>query len=629
MAKNHGLEQVSRLVDVNLNLKERKPSFSFLISFFLILLFCGSEALAATYYVSPTGSDSNGGSVTAPFKTIQRAANIVSPGDIVYIRAGTYTGFTLTRSGATNNYITFQNYPGESPVISKTDTGSTATNDVGVIIIPGGSTVSWIKFVGLTVTAPKSAGYTNTFFSLISVYASGGTNNHIVIDGCTLYGDAFNGIRFKYGVTDSQIINNTIGGSGQGVQNGIEIEYGNSNILIDNNNVSYCQIRRSSSATRDTGIQVHASNIPAMPNVGITISNNTVSYDVTQGILVGWNTDKVWIKDNWTHHNGATGIQIEGQGENYNPPNQWTTHVIVEGNTTEYNGFGTGREWETGIWVDDSKYVLVKNNIVRHNSNGIYDTSGDHVIIRNNVVYDSHYRYGAREAMSSGYSASTSYSGQNDVWVNNTFYNNGGPNTAFEIGYYQDTAPVAYFVWKNNIVANSVSPNDLQLTKGTVGTLQMDYNNYYDTRALSFLWNGKIYNWTNYLTQGKDRNSITTNPVFNNVSANDFTLQNTSGAIDHGTFLTTVTSTSGSGTSVVVGDARYFQDGYGISGASGDTIMIGTDTVTVTDVNYTTNVITFTPSITWVQGEGVSYPYAGSKPDIGAYESGAPTSRRQ
>ncbi|HKQ79252.1 MAG TPA: choice-of-anchor Q domain-containing protein [Blastocatellia bacterium] len=43
------------------------------------------------YYVSPGGSDSNPGTQALPFKTIQRAADIVDPGDTVIVEDGVYT----------------------------------------------------------------------------------------------------------------------------------------------------------------------------------------------------------------------------------------------------------------------------------------------------------------------------------------------------------------------------------------------------------------------------------------------------------------------------------------------------------------------------------------------------------
>ncbi|MGO4372568.1 DUF1565 domain-containing protein, partial [Paenibacillus sp. MCAF20] len=45
------------------------------------------------YYVAPTGSDSNPGTLNAPWKTIQKAANTLVAGEIVYVRGGVYKEF--------------------------------------------------------------------------------------------------------------------------------------------------------------------------------------------------------------------------------------------------------------------------------------------------------------------------------------------------------------------------------------------------------------------------------------------------------------------------------------------------------------------------------------------------------
>src|SRR4051794_20155057 len=46
----------------------------------------GRLLMAATYYVAPTGSDSNWGDLARPLKTIQEAANRAAAGDTVLIR---------------------------------------------------------------------------------------------------------------------------------------------------------------------------------------------------------------------------------------------------------------------------------------------------------------------------------------------------------------------------------------------------------------------------------------------------------------------------------------------------------------------------------------------------------------
>jgi hypothetical protein len=84
------------------------------ISFFVLILvfIIGRAASAATYYVSPMGNDNNDGSMNTPFQTIQKAANVVNPGDTVIVGNGTYTGgstlVTINRSGSSGSPITFK-----------------------------------------------------------------------------------------------------------------------------------------------------------------------------------------------------------------------------------------------------------------------------------------------------------------------------------------------------------------------------------------------------------------------------------------------------------------------------------------------------------------------------------------
>jgi len=44
-----------------------------------------SRVLLSAWYVTPAGLDSNSGSKTKPFQTIQQAANVAKPGDVVYM----------------------------------------------------------------------------------------------------------------------------------------------------------------------------------------------------------------------------------------------------------------------------------------------------------------------------------------------------------------------------------------------------------------------------------------------------------------------------------------------------------------------------------------------------------------
>jgi hypothetical protein len=69
--------------------------------------------LGLRYFVANTGNDSNTGTETSPFLTLQKAANIVKPGDTVIVKDGNYTTtrdyiVTLVTSGTATSNITFR-----------------------------------------------------------------------------------------------------------------------------------------------------------------------------------------------------------------------------------------------------------------------------------------------------------------------------------------------------------------------------------------------------------------------------------------------------------------------------------------------------------------------------------------
>ena len=84
----------------------------------------------ATFYVAPSGSDSNPGTEAAPFKTITKAQKAVREingtmtGDIVvYLREGTYqlnstVNFDERDGGKDGHYVRYKAYKGENPLIT-------------------------------------------------------------------------------------------------------------------------------------------------------------------------------------------------------------------------------------------------------------------------------------------------------------------------------------------------------------------------------------------------------------------------------------------------------------------------------------------------------------------------------
>jgi hypothetical protein len=118
---------------------------------FLVLLAVG-RAQATEYYVAPTGSDSNPGTMASPFASIQKGNDAAAAGDTVWLRAGTYYStkqITLSKSGTSDtNRTKFWAYQNEVPVLdcSKYVTTNKAA-DVPAVLVTG----NWIHLRGLEI----------------------------------------------------------------------------------------------------------------------------------------------------------------------------------------------------------------------------------------------------------------------------------------------------------------------------------------------------------------------------------------------------------------------------------------------------------------------------------------------
>jgi hypothetical protein len=94
----------------------------------LSLALCASPCISATtYYVSGAGSDlADGRSVKSAFRTLQHAADLTEPGDVVYAMNGIYSipdgenagaVLSISRSGTAEKWITYKAMPGQTPTI--------------------------------------------------------------------------------------------------------------------------------------------------------------------------------------------------------------------------------------------------------------------------------------------------------------------------------------------------------------------------------------------------------------------------------------------------------------------------------------------------------------------------------
>ena len=211
-----------------------------------------------------------------------------------------------------------------------------------------------------------------------------------------------------------------------------------------------------------------------------------------------------------------------------------------------------------------------------------------------------------------------SFGGIGDDVRNPRAYNNtfAGFNTAGGNGNCGSQQNVTSPAFLNNICYNSDAGGDFPLG----GSASPNNGNLAFTTGYSGTWSSPYSQETTYnLLKNQD-------PMFANYPTN-VTLQAGSPAAGTGVALTNVASgDSGSGTTLVVNDAHFFQSGW--AGTQADWLRVGpTSTVQIASINYTTNTITLTNSISRSSGDPV-YLYrdssgrivlTGAAPAVGAY----------
>src|SRR5579871_3197870 len=165
-------------------LSRRRRLIPVILSLLTLLGLTAARVAANTYYVANNGSDNNSGSATAPFLTIQNAANLVVPGDTVIVRQGNYAGFVLgwdtPTAGTPMAPITFTADPA-APAGSVVINFRNSKTYTGIDLEPG---CDYINLNGFTVIGGSA--------SQIAVYPNKGsgikaTGNYDQITNCTIH----------------------------------------------------------------------------------------------------------------------------------------------------------------------------------------------------------------------------------------------------------------------------------------------------------------------------------------------------------------------------------------------------------------------------------------------------------
>lgn len=462
------------------------------------------SAAGTEYFVATTGNDSSAGTINAPWRTLQHAADVAVPGSIINVRGGVYNQkLKITRSGsAAAGPIVFTSYNAEAAIIDGT---------------------------GLAVTG------TEGIVDLTDV-------NYITIKG------------FE--------IRNFITTASNKMPVGIYVHGSGSFIELSGNKVH--DIKNTSTPTgsdllgRDAhGIAIYGTKAP--DSIHDIMINGNELYNLVLGssesLVLNGNVDTFSVLNNIIHDNDNIGIDIIGfEGKSPSTSYDQARNGLVKGNKvyniTSNNNPSYGKTLPNnsnaadGIYVDGGKDSIIEQNYSYNNDIGI-EIASEHagkstsnITIRSNLAYNNRLTGIAM----GGYDKQRG-STVNCKIVNNTLYKNDTLGDGSGQLYVQyDTQNN---IIKNNIMVANTSDvliyNEYTKNSGNV----VDYNLYFAPGGSSdstWVWKNKEYTgFTAYKTgTGNDTHSLFVDPKFVNVTLKDFHLQSISPAIDTGNTDTTI-----------------------------------------------------------------------------------------
>ena len=465
-----------------------------------ILFACVSVASAqpnASYYVATTGNDSNSGTQSAPWKTIQHAADTAHAGSTVYARAGTYEELVrINVSGNPNDgFITFRSYRGEIAVLDATR--FTPEDRQGVLTIQN---QSYVRIEGFEIRNFRTAEHRLAPMG-INVIGSG---SHI------------------------ELLNNNVHDIQQ----------------------TFPGRDRPGSGGNGFGIAVYGTNATT-PITELIIDGNEVHHLKTgssESLVVNGNVTNFRITHNTVHDNNNIGIDVIGFERTAPDPavdqarDGVVSHNLVYNITSRGNPAYGNDQSSDGIYVDGGTRILIEQNTLHDVDFGIElasehkDRATSYIIARNNLIYHCH----TAGVSIGGYAPDRGHTEHSNV-INNTLYENDTSSTGS--GEFQMQWNMSDNVFANNIVY--AGPHCLiSVTKTEVNKSQpqalIDHNLYYCAAgAEASTWaevSGTITGFNNYVqSTGNDQHSRFLDPHFVDAAAHNFHLQSGSPALAAGT----------------------------------------------------------------------------------------------
>jgi hypothetical protein len=271
-----------------------------LATFVITALFLPVTGQTATYYVATTGSNSNPGTSTKPWRTVTHAVWKMVAGDTTYVRGGTYKEghIQFGRSGTSSAPIKLLSAPGEFPIIDFVDKAS--SKQIRFKNYSGYKyRIGWITIEGFQIRNAYNG------FKIYNGHDLTIRRNSIQNGRAS----AFHGNGTRILIERNRINNN---GSSSSYDHGI---YLNGTAIKIINNLIY--------GNKCYGIQVngtvsYSSAVHAGPEFANSsnwfISNNTFAYNGCAGVVLWRSTPYLQAANNIFYENSVNGSSTSTQG---------------------------------------------------------------------------------------------------------------------------------------------------------------------------------------------------------------------------------------------------------------------------------------------------------------------------
>ena len=551
----------------------------------LLVLLAPLATMGDTYYVSPSGSDSNPGTLGTPWATIAKANATLIAGDTVLIHAGTYSDqIRPANNGASDSMrITYRAYGDGDAIVTIRSGISFYRPNAGAIAL---GDRSYITVDGIKVLPGWSP--------MWPCFGNMAGSDHCIVENCVMEGSISRGFVMADWLADGNLgrafesrynifRNNTVTGVVETedlvtlgcnshhnlVEDNILFEAGHVVLNVfpgsyDNphHNVIRNNRMRTTDHTAMSFYRVGPGNIYEGNLSDSSYRGNSLQFSQPEAII----RYNVISRGGYTSGAMTGGVSMSTSTKLHRigiaTDNRFYNNTIIDN-----NGYGFGAAWNTDA-VDIGRNVHVNN-----------------IVYANNIGRGAQIKYRTTRSVPGGI---------RDLWRTNLIGEPSGggnpvpdPNrTIVQVPYWGFVTPaeaMTLLTWPVDPVFENI--------------LQLD-------------------------------------PCFVDFNAKDYHLNPDSSLIDAGTHLTTVDGAdSGSGTTLKVDDSRFFSDGMGVPEVEADWIAIGDigNTIQIVSVDHATNTITLSASFPRSVGDPVwlhkisdgTRVLVGNAPDLGAFEHDA------